>query len=70
MNDFINYVLSFYGKGGIYAMNATRDQVHHAILLRLDPESKYMSIPFGYDTTDREIVKEILIDTYKLSTSI
>ena len=66
MNDFINYVLGFYGKGGVYDMGATRDQVHHAIVLRLDPESKYISIPFGYDTTDREIIRDILIDTYSL----
>ena len=66
MNDFINYVLGFYGKDGVYDMGATRDQVHHAALLRLDPEGEYKSIPFGFDTTDREIIREILIDTYSL----
>ena len=66
MNDFINYVLGFYGKGGVYDMGATREQVHHAALLRLDPEGKYNSIEFGFDTTDREIIRDILIDTYSL----
>jgi len=47
-------------------MGATREQVHHAALLRLDPEGEYKSIPFGFDTTDREIIKDILIDTYSL----
>ena len=67
MNDFINYVLGFYGKDGVYDMGATREQVTHATLLRLDPEdSRFNSIEFGFDTTDREIIRDILIDTYSL----
>ena len=66
MNDFIDYVLRFYGKDGIYDMGATREQVLHAALLRLDPESHYQSIPFGFDSTDRELIRDILIDTYSL----
>ena len=66
MNDFIDYVLGFYGKDGVFDMGATREQVTHAALLRLDPEGEYKSIPFGFDSTDREIIRDILIDTYSL----
>ena len=66
MNDFIDYVLGFYGKDGVFDMGATREQVTHAALLRLDPEGEYKSIPFGLDSTDREIIRDILIDTYSL----
>jgi len=65
MTDFYDYVLSFYGPGGIYPMGATLDLVERAtndlvqILQIKDQE-------FCGDSVDRELVRDLLIDKYKL----
>lgn len=63
MNDtFEDYVLNFYGSGGIYDMGATFKQVAEATLIL----RKKVGDNFEGDTIDREAVREILIDTYNL----
>lgn len=59
MTDFLEYVLSFYGQGGIYEMNASRDEVLIAIGVRI---GMYPAIPFHGDTIDREAVRDIIIE--------
>jgi hypothetical protein len=65
MTEFYDYVLSFYGPGGIYPMGATLDLVERAtsdlikILEIKDQE-------FCGDSIDRELVRDLLIDKYKL----
>lgn len=66
MTEFYDYVLSFYGPGGIYPMGATLDLVERAtsdlikILQIKDQE-------FCGDSIDRELVRDLLIDKYKLT---
>lgn len=65
MTEFYDYVLSFYGPGGIYPMGATLDLVERAtndlvqILQIKDQE-------FCGDSVDRELVRDLLIEKYKL----
>ena len=76
MNAFINYVLAFYGRDGIYDMGATRTMVCNTINKYLDsanevwilPKSDWRkgSISFGYDSTDREIIRDMMIEDYGL----
>ena len=54
--DFYNYVLGFYGKGGIYEMNAPHNVIYVACCL----VAQRKDIPFDGDTVDREHVREIL----------
>ena len=65
MNGFINYVLSFYGNGGIYAMGATREQVEKATDYYL---SKCVINGFDFcgDTVDREAVRDVMITQFGL----
>lgn len=58
MEEFIEYVMSFYGAGGIYDMGATRREVEMAIGIRLGR----MEIPFDGDSVDREIIRDIILD--------
>ena len=65
MTEFYDYVLSFYGKDGIYPMGAnltlvrkaTQDLVH---ILQIKGEE------FCGDSIDRELVRDLLISKYKL----
>jgi len=60
MKVFTDYVLSFYGQGGIYDIEATREEVERATHIRkTDP--KYKAVPFDGDTVDREWVRDIII---------
>jgi hypothetical protein len=66
MTEFYDYVLSFYGPGGIYPMGATLELIESAtsdlikILQIKDQE-------FCGDSIDRELVRDLLIDKYKLT---
>ncbi len=60
--DFIDYVLDFYGSGGIYDMGATREQVKEATQKHIETAN----FPFDGDTIDREAVRDILIKEYGL----
>ena len=65
INDFISYVMSFYGPDGIYPMSANRTIVRKATndVIRI---SKIKGREFCGDSIDREFVRDLLIDKYKL----
>jgi hypothetical protein len=65
MTEFYDYVLSFYGKDGIYPMGATLTVVRKATkdLIRI---LKIKGQEFCGDSVDRELVRDLLIDKYKL----
>lgn len=61
MNDFIEYVMSFYGPGEIYDMNATREEVEDALAIRLENTE----IEFAADSFDRELIRDIILDNLR-----
>ena len=61
MNDFIDYVLSFYGANEIYDMGATREEVEAAIVVRLENTE----IEFAADSYDRELIRDIILDNLR-----
>jgi hypothetical protein len=68
MTEFYDYVLSFYGPGGIYPMGATLPLIQQATqdltqILQIKGEK------FCGDSIDRELVRDLLIDKYKLKLS-
>lgn len=58
MKEFIDYVLSFYGKGGLYDIGATEEEVKTALNIRLKIRQ---DIEFDGDSYDREIVRDIIL---------
>jgi len=65
MKNFYDYVLSFYGDGGLYPMGATLELIKqatstHRKILKLKNEK------FWGDSFDRERVGELLITKYNL----
>ena len=75
MQSFIDYVLYFYGRDGIYSMDATRSMVCNTINKYLDLDGGVWRLPksygayiiaFGYDTTDREVIRDMMIKDYGL----
>jgi len=58
MNDFIEYVMSFYGPGGIYDMGSTIEEVKAAIVVRLENTE----FPFDGDSVDREMICDIILE--------
>jgi hypothetical protein len=65
MSEFYDYVLSFYGKDGIYPMGATLTQVKQATAT-LKKILKLKGEEFCGDSIDRELVRDLLIGKYKL----
>ena len=65
MTEFYDYVLSFYGPGGIYPMGATLELIEQATqdLIRI---LEIKDQEFCGDSVDRELVRDLLIDKYKL----
>lgn len=57
MKEFVDYVMSFYGDGGLYDMKATREEVWNALAIRLDT----IDFSFDGDSLDRERVRDIII---------
>ena len=64
MQDFIDYVYNFYGKHGIWPMNATRTMICNATNKHVNRIGGLVN--FGYDSTDREAIRDILIEEYSL----
>jgi len=65
MTEFYDYVLSFYGKDGLYPMGATIELIQKATqdliqILNIKGQE------FCGDSVDREFVRDLLIDKYKL----
>jgi len=67
INDFIDYVMSFYGADGLYPIQGiNRTLVRKAIndLIRI---AKIKGQVFLGDSIDREQVRDLLISKYNLS---
>ena len=67
MKHFQDYVFSFYGKGGIEDIGASREQIYKATLkvyeYCLDAGESDIQGPF---TSDLNLIKEILLNEFKL----
>jgi hypothetical protein len=63
MEDFVEYVLSFYGTGedAIYDYAFTREEVEAAFTIRLQNDE----IEFAGDSFDRELVRDIVIEVLR-----
>ena len=59
VSEFVDYVMSFYGKGELYDIGATRAEVLIAIIVRLEREK---GLEFAGDTIDREKVRDIILE--------
>jgi hypothetical protein len=65
LDEFVDYVFSFYGEGGIYPMGATLSLIQQATddliqILQIKNEE------FCGDSIDRELVRDLLISKYNL----
>ena len=56
---FVQYVLDFYGKGGIYDFGATRDDVMLALGMRMNAATP--DFPFDGESIDRELVRDYML---------
>ena len=67
MKNFQEYVFSFYGKGGIEDIGASKEQIYQATLkvfeYCLDSGESDIQGPF---TSDLLLIKEILVNEFKL----
>ena len=59
--EFIDYVLSFYGPGEIYDIEATRDEVWNALVFRIRSAER-AGVTLEGDSIDRELVRDIILD--------
>ena len=68
MKNFQEYVFSFYGKGGIEDIGASKEQIYQATLkvfeYCLDTGESDIQGPFS---SDLKLIKEILINEFKLN---
>ena len=62
MNEFVDYVLDFYGVSGIYPMGVTREDILVATSIRIEQRK---DIEFQGDSLDRELVRDILIGRFE-----
>lgn len=65
LNDFVDYVMEFYGPDGIYPMGANPTVVRKATndCMKI---AKIKGDEFYGDSIDRELIRDLLIDKYKL----
>ena len=65
INDFIDYVMSFYGADGLYPMGANRTIVRKATndVMRI---AKIKGRSFRGDSIGREQVRDMMCDKYNL----
>ena len=67
MKNFQEYVFSFYGKGGIDDIGASKEQIYQATLkvyeYCIDSGESDIQGPFS---SDLSLIKDILISEYKL----
>ena len=62
-NEFIEYVYSFYGDGGLYDQKRTREQIAYATLDYLDGSNDVITWGNG-DSLDRERVRDTMNKMY------
>ncbi len=65
--EFIDYCLSFYGVGGLYDANRSREQIAYATTIYLDriAEDHTGFYSWGHgDSLDRERVRDIMVEVY------
>jgi hypothetical protein len=64
MKEFVDYVMSFYGKGEIYDIGATREEVWQATCVRIkrNTDNPLNGISFEADSFDREAVRDIILE--------
>lgn len=60
-NEFIEYVMEFYGDKGIYDIKATKAEIQRAINIR----KLFQVIPVEFDSVDREFVRDIILEMRK-----
>jgi len=60
--DWHNYVLDFYGTGGLYDMGATLEQVANVTQIYIASGAN-----FEADSFDREKIRDIMIEKYGLT---
>lgn len=60
MNEFVDYVMSFYGKDEIYDIGTTKQEILIATGIRLE---RLKEVPFHGDSLDREAVRDIIIES-------
>ena len=65
IDEFVDYVLDFYGKSGIYCMNANLEQVTNAVENYLKI-CELNCVEFTGDSIDRENVRDLLIRKFGL----
>ena len=67
MKNFQEYVFSYYGKGGVEDLGASKEQIYQATLkvfeYCLDSGEADIQGPF---TSDLKLIKEILVNEFKL----
>jgi hypothetical protein len=56
--EFVDYVLSFYGVGGLYDYKFTKEEVETATLMHFEK----VKSDFVGDSFDREYVRDIVLD--------
>jgi hypothetical protein len=66
LQEFYDYVLSFYGPDGLYPMGATLKLIKQATSTHIKI-LKLKGSEFAGDSIDREFVRDLLISKYKLS---
>ena len=69
--EFIDYVFSFYGQGGLYPLNVSKEQIALATLKYLDdcndPLAEFKVTWGDGDSLDRERVRDYMMDMYHVS---
>ena len=65
INDFVDYVMSFYGSDGIYPMGANRTVIRKATndIIKI---ARIKGEKFCGDSIDRELVRDLPISKYNL----
>jgi hypothetical protein len=67
INDFIDYVMSFYGPGELYPIKGINRTVVRKATNDVMRITKLKGEKFCGDSFDREQVRDLLIDKYNLS---
>lgn len=64
MKEFVDYVMDFYGKDGIYDIGATREEAWQATCIRIkrNADNPLNGISFEADSLDREAVRDIILE--------